>query len=124
MKKLVFVILVSVMLVSCGSKHRQTPYLEEDSTSVFKEEVDSAAPEQSEQKEETAAPETVSGSKAESKSRGEKRQSAMSSISSHQSTTTDDEYDNMRGFDPPSEDDMDDNGLSRYMENNDEEGWY
>ena len=31
--------------------------------------------------------------------------------------------DNMRGFDPASEDDMDDNGLSRYMENNDEEGW-
>ena len=30
--------------------------------------------------------------------------------------------DNMRGFDPASEDDMDDNGMSRYMENNDEEG--
>ena len=32
------------------------------------------------------------------------------------------EPDNMRGFDPASEDDMDDNGMSRYMENNDEEG--
>ena len=32
-------------------------------------------------------------------------------------------YDNMRGFDPASEDDMEDNGMSRYMENNDEEGW-
>ena len=31
--------------------------------------------------------------------------------------------DNMRGFDPASEDDMDDNGMNRYMENNDEEGW-
>ena len=31
--------------------------------------------------------------------------------------------DNMRGFDPASEDDMDDNGMSRYMENNDDEGW-
>ena len=31
--------------------------------------------------------------------------------------------DNMRGFDPASEDDIDDNGMSRYMENNDEEGW-
>ena len=29
------------------------------------------------------------------------------------------EPDNMRGFDPASEDDMDDNGMSRYMENND-----
>ena len=28
------------------------------------------------------------------------------------------------GFGPPSEDDMHDNGMSRYMENNDEEGWY
>jgi hypothetical protein len=33
------------------------------------------------------------------------------------------DYDNMRGWDPASEDDMDDNGMSRYMENNDEEGW-
>lgn len=33
------------------------------------------------------------------------------------------EPDNMRGFDPASEDDMEDNGMSRYMENNDEEGW-
>lgn len=31
--------------------------------------------------------------------------------------------DNMRGFDPASEDDMDENGMSRYMENNDDEGW-
>ena len=27
------------------------------------------------------------------------------------------------GDDPVSEDDMDDNGMSRYMENDDEEGW-
>ena len=33
------------------------------------------------------------------------------------------EPDNMRGFDPASEDDMDDNGMRRYMENDDEEGW-
>ena len=31
------------------------------------------------------------------------------------------EPDNMRGFDPASEDDMDDNGMTRYMEVNDEE---
>ena len=31
--------------------------------------------------------------------------------------------DNMRGFDPASEDDMHDNGMTRYMEVNDEEGW-
>ena len=49
---------------------------------------------------------------------------AITSSSSDNSTTEDnDMYDNMRGFDPASEDDMDDNGMSRYMENNDEEGW-
>lgn len=37
--------------------------------------------------------------------------------------TNSNSYDNMKGFDPPSEDDMDDNGMRRYMENNDEEGW-
>jgi len=31
--------------------------------------------------------------------------------------------DNMRHFDPCMEDDMDDNGMSRYMEANDEEAW-
>ena len=45
--------------------------------------------------------------------------SSSSSSRSYKSSS----YDNMRGFDPASEDDMDDNGMSRYMENNDEEGW-
>ena len=44
---------------------------------------------------------------------------SSASSRSHKSSS----YDNMRGFDPASEDDMDDNGMSRYMENNDEEGW-
>jgi hypothetical protein len=39
------------------------------------------------------------------------------------SGSDDKDYDNMRGFDPASEDDMEDNGMTRYMENNDEEGW-
>lgn len=51
-----------------------------------------------------------------------KRYSSSSSISSS-SSSVDDDYDNMRGFDPASEDDMDDNGMSRYMENTDDEGW-
>ena len=44
-----------------------------------------------------------------------------SSASSRSRESSD--YDNMRGFDPAFEDDMDDNGMSRYMENNDDEGW-
>lgn len=43
--------------------------------------------------------------------------------STYSSSRSNDDYDNMRGFDPASEDDMDDNGMSRYMDNYDEEGW-
>ena len=49
---------------------------------------------------------------------------AYTSSGSYSSRYDDEEeYDNMRGFDPASEDDMEDNGMTRYMENNDEEGW-
>ena len=41
----------------------------------------------------------------------------------HEECEREKERDNMRGFDPASEDDMDDNGMSRYMENTDDEGW-
>ena len=34
-----------------------------------------------------------------------------------------DETDNLRGFDPILDDDTEDNGMRRYMENDDEEGW-
>ncbi|MBQ7423062.1 MAG: hypothetical protein IJV27_13125 [Prevotella sp.] len=44
-------------------------------------------------------------------------------LHSHPSTNMEAESDNMRGFDPISEDDMDDNGMSRFIENDDEEGW-
>ena len=37
--------------------------------------------------------------------------------------TKDKELDNMRGFDPASEDDMDDNGMQRYFDANDDEAW-
>ena len=47
--------------------------------------------------------------------------SNVNSVSS--SKTVDKELDNMRGFDPASEDDMDDNGMQRYFDANDEEAW-
>lgn len=34
-----------------------------------------------------------------------------------------DDDDNMRGWDPASEDDSHDNGMSRYSQNNDKKGW-
>ena len=53
----------------------------------------------------------------------EKKQPAPVVSSSSSRSNISSGCDNMRGFDPASEDDMDDNGISRYMENNDEEGW-
>ena len=38
-------------------------------------------------------------------------------------SSDDDDFDNMRGFDPASEDDTDDGGVARYMDNNDGKGW-
>ena len=49
--------------------------------------------------------------------------SSSSSYSSRSYDEDEEEEDGMRHFDPASEDDMDDNGMSRYMENNDDEGW-
>lgn len=67
----------------------------------------------------TNASELKDASKAEEK----KSVPVSSSSSSSSRSSRSSDYDNMRGFDPASEDDMDDNGMSRYMENNDEEGW-
>ena len=53
----------------------------------------------------------------------EKPSTPIGSSSASSSRSLKSSHDNMRGFDPASEDDMDDNGMSRYMENNDEEGW-
>lgn len=62
---------------------------------------------------------TSSATSNSSSATGKKASSAPSSRSSSSSRYSD----NMRGFDPASEDDMDDNGMSRYMENDDDEGW-
>ena len=108
MKKLslfVFIILQSALLVNCKGCNEapQQTYTEENiSEWPQKMEVD-----------------TIVEAKQEIE---EKKESAPSSRSTRSSSKS---YhnDNMRGFDPASEDDMDDNGMSRYMENNDEEGW-
>lgn len=57
----------------------------------------------------------------------EKKDASVSNSKSYGSSSSyrheDTRSDNMRGFDPASEDDMHDNGMSRYMENYDDEGW-
>ena len=63
---------------------------------------------------------TIRASVKEDMPKEEKASTPVSAASRFHVSTSND---NMRGFDPASEDDMDDNGMSRYMENDDEEGW-
>lgn len=101
MKTIIFVLLSSMLLMACGnSKKKQSDYNE--FTPVGKTEF--------ERNEDTVL--TVK--------KTSEAPPAAKSASSQSSGTP---HDNMRGFDPASEDDMDDNGMSRYFENNDDVGW-
>ena len=107
--RLVSAVILMVTFISCGNKSRQAePIIYDDQPEV-----------------ELSDPDTISssvqdeGNKVEEIPSSPVKSSSTASSHSHRSS----EYDNMRGFDPASEDDMEDNGMSRYMENNDEEGW-
>ena len=110
LKKLFFLCLVVVLLMSCGSRNARpvTTHEEETPAQTLPERVGDTV-EASPAIEETPVKPTPSAP------------ANSTSTSTEKKTMT--EPDNMRGFDPASEDDMDDNGMSRYMENNDEEGW-
>ena len=98
-------LILPLLLFSCGNKSRETESIIYDESFI----------------EQTGA-DTVADSVLEESPKTEEKPSVPTSSSSSR-THKSSNYDNMRGFDPASEDDMDDNGMSRYMENNDEEGW-
>ena len=107
--RLVSAVILMVTFISCGNKSLQAePIIYDDQPEV-----------------ELSDPDTISssvqdeGNKVEEIPSSPVKSSSTASSHSHKSS----EYDNIRGFDPASEDDMEDNGMSRYMENNDEEGW-
>ena len=110
----VFIILQSAFLANCKGCHEAPPQRStEENISEWPQEIEADTIVEAKQEiEEQKAPEEKS--KAPSTVKPSSSRSVRSSSSN---------YDNMRGFDPASEDDMDDNGMSRYMENNDEEGW-
>lgn len=116
--KQLYIIICVILLLSCsGSRKPQPSTVDNDRVeeSYELEKADSVCEEIIEKAKEDVKTQGKASSKSVSKSSG-----------SYSSSSTDDdepEYDNMRGFDPASEDDMPDNGMSRYMENNDEEGW-
>ena len=109
------IISIMVLVLSCGNKNRaQDDGLDwECLDSIHKV-----------QQKEYEAKEKAAMEKYKSQDPA-KHSPVISSSSGGYSSNDDEEkeYDNMRGFDPASEDDMEDNGMSRYMENNDEEGW-
>lgn len=110
MKKVMTVMLVSscLVLLACGNKDKKTePIIYEDQSDIEELLAGTVA---------NSAQIDASKEKEDSSTRVD-----SSSFSSHTSKSM--KYDNMRGFDPASEDDMEDNGISRYMENNDDEGW-
>ena len=109
-KKILIAILSVALLLACGNNkthhtepvfYDSLPVVEQTEPDTFASSVQEDA---SEEKEKPPKP-IIS--------------SSASSSYSYKSNNSD----NMRGFDPASEDDMDDNGMSRYMENNDDEGW-
>ena len=110
LKKLLFLGLVAVSLVSCSGRNARpvTTHEEENPAQTLPERVG----------------DTVEASPTIEETPSKPAPSApANSTSTSTEKKTMKEPDNMRGFDPASEDDMDDNGMSRYMENNDEEGW-
>ncbi len=110
MKKIIAfaTVLTCVLLLTCGNKERQTkPIVYDDRSLIEESQVDTAV---------AFVMEKLPKSK-------ERSSASASSLSSSSCANKSPKYDNMRGFDPASEDDMPDNGMSRYMENNDDEGW-
>lgn len=109
MKQLFFLLIGATLIMACGNKERQTK-------SIVYDELPSV---------EQVKPDTATASVQNEANKVEEIPSSPVKTSSSNSSRSQksNEYDNMRGFDPASEDDMDDNGMSRYMENNDEEGW-
>ena len=114
----IFIILQSALLANCKGCHQAPPQTSTEENLVEwppKIEADTIV-EAKQEVEEKKEPEEKSKASATAKP-------VSSSRSTRSSRSYDDEYDNMRGWDPASEDDMPDTGMSRYMENNDEEGW-
>ena len=111
MKKLGLIFTAVVILLSCGNKDKSDLPLsdvEEGWGERYQKELEDSLAREKALHEETTK---------------ESATKPMSASSSSGSSGVHSSSDSMRGFDPASEDDMEDNGMRRYMENNDEEGW-
>ena len=121
--KQVFIIIIAVSwLLSCGgnSETKEQDSLYQESTELSTE---SASTDTTEMRNyQPTSSESASVEPTESRSTSYPSRS-YEADEEEEDEERDEEKDGMRGFDPAFEDDMEDNGMSRYMENNDDEGW-
>ena len=104
MKQTLFILFILMMMASCSDRKMKVPgdsYIQDYPTYGTEQEskVDSVIKE------------------------SPNKEPVMTSSSLHIGSDKEKELDNMRGFDPASEDDMDDNGMQRYFDANDDEAW-
>ena len=114
MKKGLPILLLALLLISCSESRKPHPSIVDNDR--VEELYDRT-------KADSVCEEILEKAKEEVELENQSSINSVTSSSRPHSTSSRVKYDNMRGFDPASEDDMDDNGMSRYMENNDEEGW-
>ncbi|MBR6375550.1 MAG: hypothetical protein IKR91_04880 [Alloprevotella sp.] len=132
MKKVLFaIVLILPLLMACQEKKYPVPDVDRyrpDTTSMYTpDDSDSVEVE----KKSTAANPTTATKKSSTPymTRGQLYSPARSGYYDYDEEDEGDdedkeeEDDGMRGFDPTMEDDMEDNGMTRYMEVYDEEGW-
>ena len=123
MKQLLYLILVIILISGCRNRYNPTPeeiiMLEETSRELHMDEAIEKAKRAEERKEYWEK--QKKSSSAQTKKKGSQNHSNDEDDTDDYETKR---KDNLRGYDPASEDDMEDNGMSRYMENYDEEGWY
>ena len=103
MKKCLYILFFVFLLCSCGNKKSEP---ESNDEQLYLSEV----------------ADTLTVDSVET----QKSTDAIQEVPIKTTTPSRDRYqknDNMRGFDPAFEDDTDDNGMTRYMEVNDDNGW-
>jgi hypothetical protein len=103
MKKNIVVIALMMLMVACSHRKNSSDYYPQSDSSFQYE---------SEEKEPDSVIQDVLS-----------KEPVNTESSSNSSSRKEKELDNMRGFDPASEDDMDDNGMQRYFDANDDEAW-
>lgn len=103
MKQSAILFLLMMLMVACSNRKHPSDYYPQNNSSYQYE---------SEEKEPDSVIQDVPSKELVNKE-----------SSSNSSSRKEKELDNMRGFDPASEDDMDDNGMQRYFDANDDEAW-